>query len=139
MKTYQELIAQEPVFLHHWDNKEEVLSSFDGERWEWDSTENVDRDVTILFASYSSANYTGDAFVLYERDGALYEVNGGHCSCYGLEGQWNPEEVSFPEIEHRLLKGTFGEVDSYGSENEFKEKLCEFLGVEFIKNQKSDW
>jgi hypothetical protein len=32
--------------------------------------------------------------VIYEKDGQLYEVHGGHCSCYGLEGQWSPEETS---------------------------------------------
>jgi hypothetical protein len=87
----------------------------------------------IIFASYGQANYSGDAWVLFENDGKLYEVNGGHCSCYGLEGQWNPEEVSLAELENRLLKGSFGEDD--WSDNCFKEKLCEFLGVEFKRNK----
>jgi len=43
-----------------------------------------------------------------------------------------PEEVVLAEIENRLLKGSFGEDD--WSENNFKEELCEFLDVQFIKN-----
>lgn len=57
----------------------------------------------VLFAEYSYESYEGSAFVLFKRDGKLYEVSGGHCSCYGLEGQWDPEETS-PEA---LLKRTY--------------------------------
>ena len=60
---------------------------------------------TILLAHYDIDGYEGDAFVLFERDGKLYEVNGSHCSCYGLEGQWQPEETSVEEIRFRMEKG----------------------------------
>lgn len=41
----------------------------------------------VLFAVYEDENYEGSAFVLFKgTDRKLYEVNGGHCSCYGLEG-----------------------------------------------------
>ncbi len=56
----------------------------------------------ILFAEYYTGNYEGSAFVLFSRDGKLYEVHGSHCSCYGLEGQWEEEEASVESIEHRL-------------------------------------
>lgn len=56
----------------------------------------------ILFAAYESGNYEGSAFVLLSRNGKLYEVHGSHCSCYGLEGQWEEEEASVESIEHRL-------------------------------------
>ena len=46
------------------------------------------KNINILFASYGQGGYEGDAWVLFEEDGKLFEVNGGHCSCYGLEGQW---------------------------------------------------
>lgn len=55
----------------------------------------------LLFASYGGASYEGDAFVIYERDGKLYEVHGGHCSCYGLEGQWEPEETTWAALAAR--------------------------------------
>lgn len=138
MKTLQEIINQESVFLNDFSDKRGVLLEFSGERWSWDAEEEEDfmnrnKDVNILFASYSYANYSGDAWVLFEQGGKLYEVNGGHCSCYGLEGQWSPDEVSLRELEHRLLQGTWGQDD--WSDNNFKEELCSFLDVEFVRNR----
>lgn len=52
----------------------------------------------VLYASYELPDYEGDAFVVFRKDGQLYEVNGGHCSCYGLEEQWQPEETSVEAI-----------------------------------------
>lgn len=63
----------------------------------------------VLIASYTYEDYSGDAYVLFERDGALFEVHGGHCSCYGLEDQWEPEATTAGAIIHRLDKGTWGE------------------------------
>ena len=137
MKTYNEIIKQKPVFLHHWGSKVSLLSDFEDIGYCHDQYEkelktkiilNRYKDVNILFASYSTDNYSGDAWVLFQQDGILYEINGGHCSCYGLEGQWNPEQVTLDELKHRLLKGTFGVDDWTG--NTFKNELCEFLGVD---------
>lgn len=63
--------------------------------------ENKYEGVSILFASYTYVHYTGSAFVLFEKCGTLYEVNGSHCSCCGLEGQWSPEETSWEAIKLR--------------------------------------
>lgn len=66
----------------------------------------------VLFASYGYENYSGDAMVVFEHDGILYEVHGGHCSCYGLneqiysgesESQWEPEETSWESLAMRKL------------------------------------
>jgi len=56
----------------------------------------------ILLASYGGASYEGDALVLFERDGKLYEVSGSHCSCNGLEDQWTPCEVTWPALKARV-------------------------------------
>lgn len=58
----------------------------------------------IVYGYYSYEDYSGEAFVLYEKDGKLYEVNGSHCSCYGLEDQWQPEETLVEAIEKRLVE-----------------------------------
>ncbi len=58
----------------------------------------------ILFASYGGGSYDGDAFVLFEENGKLYEVHGSHCSCYGLEGQWKPEETSIEALRKKDRK-----------------------------------
>jgi hypothetical protein len=42
--------------------------------------------------------YSGSAFGLFVMDGKLYEVHGGHCSCYGLEDQWEPEETTWEAL-----------------------------------------
>lgn len=75
----------------------------------------------VLFASYCQGNYSGDAFVLFRKDGKLYEVNGGHCSCYGLEGQWDPEETSIEALRKRLDDGSLGAYDYCG--NVFADEL----------------
>ena len=49
---------------------------------------------TVLYACYDRGGYDGRAIVIFERDGQLYEVFGSHCSCHGLEGQWEPGEVT---------------------------------------------
>lgn len=61
---------------------------------------------TLLIGSYSYESYEGSAFVLFEKDGKLFEVNGGHCSCYGLEGQWDPEETTIASLRKRFEKET---------------------------------
>src|SRR5690348_13901860 len=60
---------------------------------------------TVLLASYTYRNYEGSAFVLFERAGMLYQVNGGHCSCFGLEGQWEPEETSLAALAREFTEG----------------------------------
>jgi hypothetical protein len=150
MKTYNEILEQTPVYLHNWTEKIDVIGDFEdiymnGEEYRltespYSNTEYFYRskkqmedaikkyeNVKILFASYGEDNYSGEAWVLFEENGKLYEVNGSHCSCYGLEGQWEPEETSIEELDHRLLNGTFGEDDYSG--NDFKNELKEFLGI----------
>lgn len=68
----------------------------------------------ILYAVYDQGCYEGSAFVLFSRDGKLYEVNGSHCSCYGLETQFDPEETSVEALEHRLTNGYFYVNDKDG-------------------------
>jgi len=55
----------------------------------------------LRFAAYSTPAYEGYALVVFERDGLLWEVNGSHCSCMGLEGQWQPEETSWGALKTR--------------------------------------
>lgn len=64
--------------------------------------EGFPTDPQVLFASYGTQEaYSGDAIVIYSDNGRLYEANGSHCSCYGLEGQWHPEETSWAAIAMR--------------------------------------
>ncbi len=100
MKTLQQILAQQPVYLHEW-SKEQLFQDFEG----YDA-EGTERDLTqwkdckILFASYTYIDYSGNAFVLFEKNGELFEVNGSHCSCYGLEGQFEPEKTNLLELKN---------------------------------------
>lgn len=141
MKTFEEIVKQEPVYINEWNDEKGVLYDFFEDDYVYDSDKgdyvkrnnrHLAEDVNIMFASYGYENYSGDAFVLFESEGKIYEVNGSHCSCYGLEGQWSPDEVLLAELEHRLTVGTFGEDDYAG--NEFKNELCDFLGIPFTVN-----
>lgn len=122
MKKLAAILKQPPVFLNDFDSKENVLEAFEEKS-----------DANILFASYGCEGYEGSAWVLFEKDGELWEVNGGHCSCYGLEDQWSPEKVLLKELQNRVEKGDFGDDDYSG--NEFKNELATFLGIT-LQNEK---
>ncbi len=72
-------------------------------------------DEEVLFASYGQEQaYSGEAKVLFVRDGVLYEVVGSHCSCMGLEDQWEPAPVTWAALRLRNgLEGEWSTRDSY--------------------------
>jgi hypothetical protein len=60
----------------------------------------------ILYAGYECESYEGDAFVLLrDAEGNLYSVSGSHCSCMGLENQWDPSPDSWANIERLATNG----------------------------------
>ena len=114
------------VYLHDWSD-----SKLEGLKDDFSITDKDLEGVEILLASYTYKNYSGDAFVLFRKDGKLYEVNGSHCSCCGLseqsysgkttDTQWQPEETTKEALLHRITEGSFGH-DRY-SGNEFAAEL----------------
>ena len=150
MKSIEELVKQQPVYMNDWegDGKITVLGAFfdiylnekdylapeapyaNVAHWLekkalMDKVLDEHKNETILFATYTYENYEGSAWVLFynEEDGKLYEVNGSHCSCYGLEGQWEPEETTLDALALRLKEGKLGEY------NHFDVALKQFLGA----------
>ncbi|MGG1263765.1 hypothetical protein [Brevibacillus laterosporus] len=110
---------QTPIYLHDWSKpsyKGQGLGAL-ARDFEIDM-DFLDSNVEILLASYTYADYTGSAFVLFrnKKDGLYYEVNGSHCSCYGLENQWKPEKADLKELYHRVTVGTFGTYDDTDNE-----------------------
>ena len=77
----------------------------------FDSIEDIEReyqckladDTDVIIAWYLYGSYEGRSFVLFRQQGKLYEVNGYHCSCYGLEGQWLPEETTVKALRMRQM------------------------------------
>ena len=104
------------MFLNDWTDVEGLLKDFE--------IDSLGDNVKILIASYTYEDYNGDAFVLFEQDGLLYEVNGGHCSCYGLEDQWEPELTTVEAIRKRIDSEYFS---SYHGGNLFKKILTKIL------------
>lgn len=107
----------EPIYMHSFANNEEIVQEFGI------PPESLD-GCRVLLAYYHVGDYGCDssAFVLFEKDGKLFEVNGGHCSCYGLaekdwggenSTQWDPEETTVEALEHRLVHGSLGSVGGY--------------------------
>jgi hypothetical protein len=84
------------IYFEYFGGRESVESNFEVK---------LGDDIEILFAIYNCPPYEGDAFVLFRQGGTLYEVNGSHCSCYGLEGQWTPEETTVKSLRHIMDKG----------------------------------
>lgn len=113
--------------LHRWETLEEVAEAFSGEEWRGSDKEHAKRiletdlkDAKLLFTWYEYEDYSGDALVIYEKDGDLYEQTGSHCSCNGLEGQWGPEKTDlnalwmrnyYDERKHAALKAFLEEID----------------------------
>lgn len=104
----------EPQYLHDWKEhgRDGMISDFG-------ISEDRLSGMNILVASYTYECWSGDAYVLLEQGGTLYEVHGSHCSCFGLSEngiggettQFQPDPVTPAEIRHRLEKGTWGEED----------------------------
>ncbi len=61
----------------------------------------------VLYAQYDIDGYEGSALVIYRNGDKFYYVRGAHCSCYGLEGQWDPEEYSAEEFVAAYNRGTW--------------------------------
>lgn len=90
---------------------------------EWKTREDVAKDFAvdlatfpgeddILFATYGTPSYEGYAVVLYRDGDKLMEVQAGHCSCYGLEDQWHPDEVSVEQLHARPGLNRYEEHDA---------------------------
>ena len=75
----------------------------------------------LLYARYDEGCYEGSAFLLFKTDGKFYEVNASHCSCYGLEGQFDLEETTLEALLHRAQGGRFTYEES--TDKEIKELI----------------
>ena len=115
-KAEYEAITSPWHFADHWEKAKALFAAeLQAERW---------RGIEVLFAAYTYESYSGEAFVLFVRDGKLFEVNGSHCSCYGLgdqdygsgvdRSQWEPEETNAEAIKRRF--GGYGLMETFEAE-----------------------
>jgi|SRR5579859_830434 len=103
-------------FLTNFKDVDDIVSNYEGR-----SKEDLE-GANILLAWYGYGSCCGSSFVLYEKNGKLYEVNGSHCSCMGLEGQWEPEETLWAALAMRKLDS---EDEGSGEAQELLQKLVQ--------------
>jgi hypothetical protein len=103
-------------FVENFKDVDDIVSNYGGT-----SKEDLN-GATIHLAWYGYGSYSGHSLVVYEKDGKLFEVNGGHCSCNGLEDQWEPEETSLAALAMRNLRD-----DEYGGSADAQEILTAFI------------
>lgn len=58
----------------------------------------------VILAVYNQPDYEGYAAVFFKNGEKYYHASGSHCSCYGLEGQFEPEEYENAELLIAALK-----------------------------------
>jgi len=122
-----------PVYLNNFTSKEDIAEEFSGERFEYNPKAKAGGRADILgqletvhLAWYGDGDYCGDALVIYENGGKLYHVEGGHCSCYGLEGQWDPTETTWKAV-GMIVKARIDVLSEYSSGYEGEKQMAERL------------
>ena len=60
---------------------------------------NIDEFGQVLYASYDQFGYEGAVYCLTLINGELHDVEGSHCSCYGLEDLWNPQKTNLKAVQ----------------------------------------
>lgn len=79
-----ELSAQGDRVYFGFDGWSDVAGQFNAE---------IGDEPQYVYALYELPSYEGYARVVFHRDGKWWLATGSHCSCYGLEDQWQPEEL----------------------------------------------
>jgi len=94
------------IFLHDFNSLDDVLREF-----------NITADrlngYEILLASYAIGCYEGWSFVLlkHTESGELFTVYASHCSCYGLEGQFDMESASVEQLKKLYAEDYYAYTD----------------------------
>lgn len=80
--------------------QEEVYEQYQDYGWSDEPKEKLPEHLHIFFSSYECECYEGDSMVWgWDADKQTFFYTGGsHCSCYGLEGQWDEEPYSMDEM-----------------------------------------
>jgi hypothetical protein len=94
-------------------NRESVLNDFKGE---WQAEPSCVDRFEVLVAYQSVGDYGCDSsawFLLREKStGRLFEACGSHCSCYGFEGQFEPEQTTVTYLKSDKFSFGLGGYDS---------------------------
>lgn len=91
------------LYLNDFKDKADMIREFNAKTEQFTNIE-------ILFANYIYEDYTGQACVIFKKDDKLFELSASHCSCYGLEDQWeddNIKELSYDEVVKKINAGYY--------------------------------
>jgi hypothetical protein len=92
------------VFVENFRSIEDVIDSYN-------APADALKGAKVYLAWYGYGSCDAYSLIIFKKGEKLYEVNGSHCSCYGLEGQWQPEETSWKALAMRNL---VSDVDGSG-------------------------
>lgn len=104
------------------DVKDHIASAFEIER------KQLSRwNVLVAYESVGSWGCDSSNYFLMRdrRTKELYEARGSHCSCYGFEGQWEPEKVELEYLKSDKHYISMGGYDSNDSGN--REQIYSFI------------
>ena len=105
--------------------REHFLSEYEAKK------EDIDKfDILIAYESVGSWGCDSSSFfLLRDREtNELYENHGSHCSCYGFEGQFEPEKTSLEYLKSDRFNFCAGGYDSRDREN--KRAVKEYIAQE---------
>ena len=88
--------------------------------YEADEKEVEKYEILIAYESVGSWGCDSSSwFLLKEKaTGKLFETHGSHCSCYGFEGQFEPEETTVEYLQSDKFYFCCGGYDDNSNENE---------------------
>jgi hypothetical protein len=106
------------IYFGSWNSFEDMQKDFTEYSYSGDDPQPpaVPADIEVLFASYGTGCYCGEAAVVFRKAGQLYEVHGSHCSCYGLEGMWKPEEATVESLRKTVTERVCGNYSDHCDE-----------------------
>jgi hypothetical protein len=109
------------MYVDQFENNEDVAEQYAKFMDEEDKARILKllNESIVHVAYYGRGSYDGTSLVIFEHNGILYEVNASHCSCYGLEGQWCPEETNWKAIGMREFS------DYYDGEQTVKQFIAQ--------------
>lgn len=97
---------------------------------------NVQFEGSILYARYENEDYEGHAIVIFVSGGMFYLVSANHCSCNGLEGLWEPEELTVDMMKRlsdsggffgNACKAVLALLSEYGIDNETADHIATYM------------
>lgn len=102
MITKEQLIARpftDEEAQQVYDTWQESRYNYNSDCYEY---EKLPENILILYDHYTYEDYSGYGHVIcFDTDkNSFFEVFGSHCSCYGLEGQWEPEYCTIDQMVH---------------------------------------